>query len=106
MSTVYRDDMATQGAKPFFIRQKNGCEVLTDDRTQKIILSRSIAYVEDIEQTLYSTRYYIKEGTGWVQVNNGQFYSSEEAFFSALRHSDAFTRAVREWENKDDMNGL
>ncbi|MBR1527004.1 MAG: hypothetical protein IJ640_10180 [Prevotella sp.] len=101
---VYRGDMATQGEEPRFIRQEHGCEVLTNDRQVKVVLSRTVSFEGEIEQTFYTTKYYVREGSGWEQVNNGQTYPSEDAFFDAIRGTEEFTDAVREMDDIDDSD--
>ena len=101
---IYREDMATQGKEPRFIRQEHGCEVLTNDRQVKIVLSRTVSFVGEIEQTLYTTKYYVREGSEWEQVNNGQIYPSEDAFYNAIRGTEEFSNAVREMDDIDNSN--
>ena len=104
MTTVYRGDMATQGEQPRFIRHEHGCEVLTNDRQLKIVLTRTTSFTGEVEQSNYNTTYYVKEDTGWLQVNNGRSYPSEEAFYDAISEAEEFSEAVREMENKDDSD--
>lgn len=105
MSTVYRGDMATQGEAPFYVPQSNGCEVLSNDRELKLVLSRTISFMTEVEQEFYSVKYYVKVDDGWELTNTAKSYQSADDFMRELDGTEEFTNAVREWENKDDMNG-
>ncbi len=98
---VYRGDMATEGKRPKFIRQENGCEMISNAGDVKIVLARIVSFSTEIEQEFYSTKVYIREDTGWLLTNNTHNYPSEDAFYDAIRDSEDFSEAVREMDSEE-----
>ena len=79
--------------------ERFGCyEVMSNDNTMKIVL-RNVSVMDDsMERAFFSTTTWIKEDNGWVKCNDTQNFPSREAFIEALKASEDFTQAIRDYE--------
>lgn len=81
-----------------FIELADGYEVLSNDSTIKIILRPVTIMDGSMESGFYATTMSIKEGDGWIAVNNTKNYGSKEEFIKDIIGSEDFTQAVMEYQ--------
>ena len=83
---------------PKFTEHPNGFEVVSNDGSIKIVLQHTTVMNGSMESDFYSTKTWIKEESGWIEVNGTQNYSTKEAFIEVIRDNEDFTQAMRDYE--------
>ena len=79
--------------EPFGLRTASGAEAVSDDREMKLILRREISFNGPIEQQVYTSYCYVKDGSGWAKTSNTAQYASVSAFIRAVAGFPGFIRA-------------
>ncbi len=87
----------TELKTPFYIKMENGCEVFTNSRDMKIILNRTISFLNNIRSETYAATYYVREGKDYVITNTVKAFLSEEEFIRDISCSEDFTNAINEY---------
>ena len=91
---VYRTDRH-QITKPMKgVETPDGYEVTSNDGTIRIELRHATVMDGAMESTFYHTVMWIKEGTGWLKVNETQNYRSKDDFLDAISNVEEFSEAV------------
>ena len=91
----------TEQKVPKFSILSDSYEVISNDATIKIVL-RPVSVMEgSMERDFFSTKMWIKEGDGWVLVNNTKNYNSKEEFIKDISSSEHFTQAIRDYEEQN-----
>ena len=76
---------------PKFIRNTNGCEVLSNDGEMKLVLTRTVALTERVASEFFSVVYYIKEDDGWLKTNTTKTFSDIEEFICEIGRTEEFS---------------
>ena len=84
--------------EPYGMITSSGAEAISDDRGMKLILRREISFSGPIENEVYTSYCYVKEGPGWEKTSNSTQYPSVKAFVKAVAGFPGFTKASNELE--------
>lgn len=87
--------------EPFLQKLENGIEVISDDRKLRIILISTTVFFGGMEREIYSSRYFVKDDSGWQECENGEDYESIEDFTEKLKKVTDFTKALKEFYTSD-----
>lgn len=83
-------------ALPYYSRTATGCEMYSNDRRLRVVVSK----VSVANNTRYNVAYFVRFGDYWEKGNNGLCVDSLERYIEDLRRSPAFTNALREMESE------
>ena len=86
---------------PKFISTLNGFEILSNDGSVKIILSRSRIFSGQMENEHLSVTYYVKEGEGYEKSNTQDSYPSIDDYMRRLANNEEYTEACMDYEKSD-----
>ena len=81
-----------------FIELSDGYEMISNDATIKIVLSKITVMDGSMESGFYSTKLWIKEDDGWIKVSDTSNYPTKEKFIEKMYESEDFTQAMRDYE--------
>ena len=87
-----------------FIELSDGYKMESNDGTIRILLRHITVMDGAIESGFYSTKTWIKESEGWIEVNNIQNYRNKEDFIKAISESEDFTEAIKEYRFNNKNN--
>lgn len=84
--------MDASGEMPYYVKTSSGCEIYSDDRKLRIIVSR-VKFADEIH---YNVTYYARFGERWEKGNNGRYIDVLDNYLSELCKSPSFHKAARE----------
>lgn len=91
-----------KGEVPFASRIPEGYELISNDRKMKFVIAKKVArdMEQDIEKSFFSVDCFIREGTGWMEGDNGSIERSITDFVKKINISPRFTKAVTEYREQ------
>lgn len=84
--------MGASGEMPYYVKTSSGCEIYSNDRKLRIIISR----VKVVDETHYNVIYYVRFGEHWEKGSNGRYIDSLDKYLSELCKLPSFHKAARE----------
>lgn len=84
--------MNASGEMPYYTKTSSGCEIYSDDRKLRIIVSRA-KFADEIH---YNVTYYVRFGEHWEKGSDGRYIASLNNYLSELCKSPSFHKAARE----------
>lgn len=93
------------GKMPHYIKNADGCELISDSYDFKLYISRTTYFDIDtnIERKGFNVHSFIKHGSGWEQGNVSSFVNKIKDYVEAIRYSTDFSKAVKEYENEEGI---
>lgn len=77
---------------PYYIKTSTGCEVYSNDRRLRVVVST----VKIANDTRYNIAYFVRSGELWEKGSNGLYVDNLERYISDLKNSPSFTKATAE----------
>lgn len=88
---------------PKFVITPSGCEVISNDESVKVTLSRSRIYIGVIEGEVYTATYYVKEGVEYEKCNTTNQFQSIDEFMRRLDGNEDYSEACLDFMR--EVNG-
>lgn len=89
--------------EPYAIVANHGAELLDNSRTLKVVVNQVTIATEPMERDVYISRYFVREGDGWVMGIDVAAYPSLRDFVSALNEIPEFSKAIKQLEEDGDL---
>lgn len=84
---------------PKFLWTENGCEILSDDQSVKIILSLTHNFNGQMETEFYTANYYVEnERKEFEKIEASWTIPSIDEYMSKLEHNEDYREAYKDYE--------
>lgn len=87
-----------------FTELSDGYEMINNNSTMKIVLHSVTVMDNAMESSFYSTRIWIKEDNGWIEVKGTKNYPTKDGFIEDMSKAEDFTEAMRDYYKFNNQN--
>lgn len=84
--------IGASGEMPYYIKASSGCEIYSDDRKLRIVISR-VKFADDIH---YNVIYYVRFGKSWEKGSDRRCVDSISRYLLELSKTPNFSKATAE----------
>ncbi len=88
--------IGASGEMPYYIKTSSGCEIYSDDRKLRIVISR-VKFADDIH---YNVTYYVRFGKNWEKGSDGRCVDSISRYLLGISKTPNFSKASAEMNIK------
>lgn len=87
---------------PYYIKLSTGCEIYSNDRMLRVIISE----IRIGNELRYNVTYYVRADKNWEKGSEGRYIDNLDRYKSELCNSPSFSKATEEMKNMQSIKNV